>query len=600
MKTFLGNSPWYDENNPTQYGVRAGSRWPHFQNKAPHEKIGSYVPFPHFLASAAAILEADGKDVLLTDGVAEGITVEEFVQRIKDYGPKLVLLEVSTPSIHYDLEIAKRIKGECGDLKIAFCGIHAPMSSNEFLLQNPVVDFVLFGEYEYTLRELVREFQNSHSFQKVQGLIYRDLKGGAWMNPGRPLIENLDELPFYACHFLPMENYRDTPCGLPTPSVQMWTSRGCPFQCSFCAWPQILYGGNRYRVRSIHRVLDELELLVGKYGFKSFYFDDDTVNIGKKRMLELCRAIKQRFRLPWGIMARADNMDRELLTAFKEAGLYSLKYGVESGDQDLVDRSGKKLSLDKVREVAAITRELGIKTHLTFAFGLPGETKATIQKTIDFALELDPDSIQFSLVTPFPGSRLYELARDKGWLVSEDWTQFNGSSSSVVCTEHLTAQDLEGALKNAYESWNRHQRQKKRKKGLREADRSLLKTMGKTLVIRSSYLEHFEEVLELATLEKGGKVSVLGQPAITERFEGNARIQRFFIYGEGFLCEDVLKDEMLEEIRNERFHTVIILYNNSPMETYKEVEKLAWAFKSDQIIGVDSQYRFRVIGEEFF
>lgn len=598
MKTFLGNSPWLDEKDPTKYGVRAGSRWPHFQKKGAKEKIGGYVPFPHFLASAAAVLEADKEDVLLVDGVAEGISIDDFVKRIKDYMPDIVLLEVSTPSIEYDLKIAERIKSTCNNLKIAFCGLHAPMYSKDFLAENQAVDFVLFGEYEYTLRELIDTYKNGKAYENVKGLILRGTNGELIINERMPLIEDLDRLPFYAYHFLPMNNYRDMPCGLPSPSVQMWTSRGCPYKCSFCAWPQIIYGGHRYRVRSVNRILDELEFLIKKYGFKSFYFDDDTVNICKKRMLELCREIKKRINLPWAIMARADTMDRELLTAFKEAGLYSLKYGVESGDQKLVNDSGKKLDLEKVREIVAITKELGIKVHLTFAFGLPGETKKTIKKTTNFALKLDPESIQFSIVTPFPGSRLYEMAEKKGWLVSKDWSKFNGSSSSVVRTANLTARDMEEAIKSAYERWIQHQKEKINnalKKRIKERSVGLNEKIGKTLIIRTSFLAHFEAVLDLVHRYSGGRASVLGQPVIEDRFGEDNRIERLFIYENGFLNERNLKREMVNEIIKERFDTAVILYSNSPKETYDQVEKAAKTFEAGQIIGIDPEGCFRKI-----
>lgn len=589
MKTFLGNSPWLDEKDPTKYGVRAGSRWPHFQTKKPEEKTSSYIPFPHFLATAAAVLEAEGEEILLVDGVAEGISVREFIERIKAFSPGLVLLEVSTPSIAYDLEMAGKIKSECKGARIAFSGIHAPMRSEEFLLKNPAVDFVLYGEYEYTLRDLVHCHENGSGFQGVQGLIFRENDGTVTMNKERPLIRDLDSLPFYADHFLPMKKYCDTPCGLPFPSVQMWTSRGCPFRCSFCAWPQIMYGGNDYRVRSAAKILDELELLVSRYGFRSFYFDDDTVNIGKKRMLELCREIKNRgINLPWAIMARADTMDRELLTAFRDAGLYSLKYGVESGDQELVNSSGKKLDLQKVREAVSITRELGIKIHLTFAFGLPGETKETIQKTINLALELDSDDIQFSIATPFPGSRYYNLAREKGWLVTEDWSRFNGSTHSVIKTDTLAARDLEDALKEAYERWGRHKGSGIRRK-LSEENKELLKNLGKTLLVRSSFMSHFEEVLHLICSHAKNKVSILGQPAIQEKFGSDKKIEKIYVYGDGFLKSDNFSEKLAEEIRKEGFESAIVLYNHFPRETYEEVEKLARAFQPGRIIGVDTE-----------
>jgi radical SAM superfamily enzyme YgiQ (UPF0313 family) len=155
-------------------------------------------------------------------------------------------------------------------------------------------------------------------------------------------------------------------------------------------------------------------------------------------------------------MARADTMDQEMLIALKEAGLYALKYGVESGSQQLLNKAGKNLDLQKVKKTIRLTREVGIKYHLTFMFGLPGETWKTVEETIQFALEADPNSLQWSMATPFPGSRFYEMMEDKGYLVSKDFNEYDGCNRSVVRTDDLSAADLEKALRLAQKRWNQH------------------------------------------------------------------------------------------------------------------------------------------------
>lgn len=256
MKVFLGNAPWRKEGF---YGVRAGSRWPHF------ERDGSgYLPFPFQLAYAAAVLEEAGLDVLLVDGVAEGMSDGEFLGRIESYRPDLVLLEVSTISIDTDMRFvreARRIVGEeCG---IALCGLHAFMREASFFEENPEVDFVLAGEYELTLLELARTLEAGRRPSDVRGILYRAGDGSVVATPPRPLVDDLDGLPWPARHFLPMERYHDDPWGaLPAPCVQMWASRGCPYRCIFCCWPQIMYGSSRYRMRDPVKVVDEMEWLV--------------------------------------------------------------------------------------------------------------------------------------------------------------------------------------------------------------------------------------------------------------------------------------------------------------------------------------------------
>jgi radical SAM superfamily enzyme YgiQ (UPF0313 family) len=155
-------------------------------------------------------------------------------------------------------------------------------------------------------------------------------------------------------------------------------------------------------------------------------------------------------------MARADLVDREVLTEMKAAGLVSLKYGVESGAQELIDASGKRLGLEQVEEAVRISKELGIEVHLTFTFGLPGETGETIRRTIRKAIELDPFSVQFSIVTPFPGTQYYADLVQKGHIVTKNWEEYSGSTGAVHRTDALNAEELNEALREAYSAWDLH------------------------------------------------------------------------------------------------------------------------------------------------
>ncbi len=452
MKILLANAPW---SKPGFYGVRAGSRWPHFEAEG-----SRYMPFPFFLAYAAALLKRDGFDVVLIDAIAEGLSEREFLGRVAAVRPDVVLYEVSTASIAADLNIAAATKEALRtpgvDVRIVFAGAHKGMYETAFLEAHEDVDFVLVGEYELTLLALARSIREDGDLANVTGLIFRNGDGKVIRNPARPLEMELDKFPWPAREYLPMDRYVDTPGGIPTPSLQLWASRGCPFNCIFCAWPQIIYGGSTYRARSPKDVVDELEYCIKEYGYKSYYFDDDTFNIGKPRIMALAGEIRNRkICLPWAVMARADTMDGEMLLAMKEAGLCAVKYGVESGSQKLVGAACKGLDLEKVRSTVRFTRELGIKYHLTFMFGLPGETWETVEETVGFALEMDPDTIQFSIATPFPGSRFYEMMEEKGFLLSRDFREYDGYNRAVIRTESLTASDLEDALRYAQSRFNR-------------------------------------------------------------------------------------------------------------------------------------------------
>ncbi len=427
------------------------------------------MPFPFFLAYATAVLEQEpaADDLLLIDGVAEKISEAEFLERAERFVPDLVVLEVSTASIETDLRVARELSTRMPGLKVGFCGLHVFMQQAAFFDEHPMIDYVFVGEYEEILRDLVRALEQGSDLRAIQGLIFRD-REGITRNGPRPVIQDLDALPWPSRRFLPMFNYRDEPGSIPRPSLQMWASRGCPYKCVFCAWPQIMYGDShtQYRTRDPMDVVNEIEAQVQEYGFQSVYIDDDTFNIGKKRMLRFARLMKERnMGIPWAVMARADTSDEETLEALADAGLFSIKYGVESGDQEVIKQSGKNLKLDRLRRMVAKTHELGIRIHLTFTFGLPGETKETVQKTIDLALELNPHSLQYSIATPFPGSRLYQLAEENGTLVSKDWSLYDGYNNAVMRTETLTAGDLENARERASEIWDRYREQRAWKEG---------------------------------------------------------------------------------------------------------------------------------------
>ena len=445
MRVFLGNAPW---RKPGYYGVRAGSRWPHFED----ERL-EYMPFPFFLAYAAAVLERAGVEVCLVDACAEAIDLPAFLDRAAAFAPDLLLLEVSTISIDTDLATARALRERLPGARLALAGLHAFMHEPAWLAAHPEADFVLVGEYEPTLLELAGRLKAGAGLAGCAGLLWRD-EGGVHDEGRRPLIEDLDSLPWPARHFLPMERYHDEPGSIPRPSVQMWSSRGCPFGCVFCAWPQIMYNSRRYRARSIRDTVDEMEWLVREWGFRSVYFDDDTFNVSKDRTLAFAGEVRRRrLGVPWAVMARADLMDRETLVALRDAGLYSLKYGVESADPGLLREMDKSLDIDRVRETIRLTAELGIKMHLTFLFGMPGETRETARRTIDLALSSGAESVQFSIATPFPGSRYFVELEKSGRLVTQDFERYDGFRSAVVRTEHLDPRDLEEIAAEANRRW---------------------------------------------------------------------------------------------------------------------------------------------------
>ncbi len=447
MKVLLANPPWL---RPGWYGVRAGSRWPHMERAD-----SPYMPFPFLLGYAAAVLEDDGVEVEVIDACAERLDRPAFLERVAAARPDVFVAEISTPSFAEDMQTFRGIRELGFDGPILAGGIHKPMFDPAFFERNDLVDGVLVGEYELTLRDLLR--QGATPTSPIPGLIWSTPTGP--LDGGRkPSQEGLDAFPWPARHLFPMDRYHDLPGGIPAPSVQLWASRGCSFTCSFCAWPQILYGDHAYRTRDAGLVADEVLALQAE-GYRSVYFDDDTFNLGKRRTAEIARAFRERgVSMPWAFMGRADTCDPKQYEDLVASGLQAVKYGVESADTARLKQIGKNLDVERVRESIRVVKSLGIKVHLTFMFGLPGETLDTMQRTLDLAYELDPDSAQFTVATPFPGSRLHDELTEAGRLDGIDLSDLDGYRSGVVSTDALEAEQIVAFVHGIHRRWEGHLR----------------------------------------------------------------------------------------------------------------------------------------------
>ncbi|MBP7836005.1 MAG: radical SAM protein [Candidatus Omnitrophica bacterium] len=572
-KVLLVNLPWKKDG---RWGVRAGSRWPHIKDET---EEGNYLPFPFFLAYAASLLKKHNFTACLIDALADKIGEEELLRRIKVTSPDLLLVETSIPSLNHDLELLKRIGNK--DFKICLCGPVFNLQGPDFLKEYEFIDYILIGEYEYSLLDLARAIAGKIEFQQVQGLVYRQAQE-VKMNPCGPLVD-LDSLPWPLREQLPMEKYCDTPGAIPLPSAQMTASRGCPFGCSFCLWPQVMYHGNQYRTRKLGDVVDEMEYLVKEMGFKSVYFDDDTFNIGKERMLEFCRLLIDRGlnRIPWAIMARPDLMDEEMLTRMKEAGLAAIKYGVESSSQELLDKCGKNMDLQKAEKMILLTNDLGIKTHLTFTFGLPGETKQSIDQTIKFALKLKPYSVQFSITTPFPGTRYFNELDSQGLIVNKNWNEYDGNFKSVIRLEHLSQETLEFSRSRAYKIWAKADINRNNFRRLQHKFFAYRKQGGLGLSFHKTfhYLKR-KKINYLLDKLKGDYLNILGILNGSRAFKG----------------PDMLQIDLTDHCNN----NCIACWCNSPLLSRERLAKPKYILPKDLAKGVIAEARDLGLKEIFF
>jgi hopanoid biosynthesis associated radical SAM protein HpnJ len=360
--------------------------------------------YPTWLAQPAAMVPGSR----LIDAPPDGLSVEQVAPLARDY--ELAVLHTSTPSFRNDAMFAARLKEENPKIQVGMVGAHVGVLPLQSMAGAPDVDWVAVGEFDYACAEIA----SGKPLADVPGIAYRE-NGRVQFTATRPPIEDMDALPFVVDVYkrdLKIENYF---IGyLKHPYVSLYTGRGCRSKCTFCLWPQTL-GGHRYRVRSADNV--EAEMALAKKHFpqvKEFFFDDDTFTDDLPRAEEIARRLG-RLGIRWSCNAKA-NVPRKTLEILKDNGLRLLLVGYESGDQQILNNIKKGIRLDIARDFTKNAKELGISIHGTFIVGLPGETPETIQRTIRFACEIEPETIQVSLAAPYPGTALYRQAQDQGWL----------------------------------------------------------------------------------------------------------------------------------------------------------------------------------------
>lgn len=606
-RILFANFPWYTEPRDDNFGlrgVRAGSRWPHTFPYHRHEPVdglipdlvGGYLPFPFWLATAGAYAKELGFEAYVRDSVALGETYDNFYSFFSDYGADTIVVETATATLDHDLGVIATLRGMHQQIRVVLVGLHFELESPDFLDAHPDIDFVVYGEYEAALGKLFEALRDGTELSEIPNLVYRTQQK-TQKNAFGKLIA-LDDLPWPEREDgVPAENYFDGVCGLQRPQLQLMSTRGCPFGCIFCVWPQMFIRGNKYRKRTPQDVVDEILANMKKVPYASFYIDDDTFNISRDFVIELAGLIKKHGlnTIPWGTMGRADLMDREQLEALQEAGLYSIKYGVESSDQRVLDAANKNMNVERNVEGIKMTVEYGIKVHLTFTFGLPNDTPETIEKTIDMACALPCDTVQFSIATPYPGTKMYDLYKERGWLISEKWSDYVGSTTGVTRSEELSSEDLEFYIAEGYRRFaaaeiERNLANSEFPQQLRKKIDQACGSDGKVIVLQSAKVS-FTRFLVRMLSEMGMEVHVFTHDRFAGEFELYAKeIHRFSSCGD--FHHDVLQEEARALRKKYGFSGAIIPYSNLEGGGYEEVEKVAVELAGTIAVGVNIQGSF--------
>jgi len=436
---------------------------------------------PLGLAYLAATLEAYQMPVDVIDAWAEGYSFEELGTEVAKRAPDIVGITMMSP-IYASAMRSVDIVRKYSDAKIVVGGPHPSALPEQCLEDNPNIDFVIIGEGEKPLVELVAALSESGKhLSAISGLAYRDNRG--IINTGHAeRVSNLDDLPFPARHLFPLKKYKThPPYGKRNPYMTLITSRGCPYHCAYCS--KSVYG-QKYQAMSPERVIVEIKHIIQEYSTKEIHFYDDDFTINMKRAEKICDLlIEEKINISWSCTTRVDLINESLLKKMKKAGCWLISYGVETADPDILEKIRKGYTIKDVKNAFSLTKKAGIRTVGYFMLGLPGETRGSFEKTLDFSLKLNPDFVSWGVTALFPGSSLYTSAK-KGELgkINTDYDR------SLTQSWHATGSPFgDGRTIILEESFSRKQLEEWAQKANRKFYFRLFYLLGFLFKIRSFY-----------------------------------------------------------------------------------------------------------------
>jgi hopanoid biosynthesis associated radical SAM protein HpnJ len=430
MKPLFLNPPTFED-----FDGGAGARY-----QASREVTSFW--YPTWLCFPAAMIEGSR----VVDATVQKFDLEKCLEIAKDFD--MVVMYTSTPTLMIDIETARRIKEVKPAIVTVLTGPHVTILPEESLRAGKgAIDIICRGEFDYSTKELCE----GRAWSMVDGLTFMQ-DGKVVHTPDRPMIEDLDALPFVAPIYkrdLPISEYIIP--HFKNPYVSIYSSRGCPSKCIYCLWPQT-FSGQRMRTRSPQNVYEEIKWIVDNIPeMRELSFDDDTFSANRQHAQEIARLIKP-LGISWTINARA-NTDYETLKVMREAGLRHVVVGYESGNAQILKNIKKGVTKEQALKFTKDCKKLGLSIHGAFIMGLPGETKETIQETIQFAKDMDLNSIQASLASPYPGTEFYTMCKEQGWISSDSFLDEGGHQKCVINYPHLSNAEIFNSVEEFYDKF---------------------------------------------------------------------------------------------------------------------------------------------------
>ena len=409
----------------------------------------SEIPYISTAALAASLLQDNNQVKILDLSIQPTKQIKLLHKTLFRFKPDFVGVTFTTPLYKEALTIAEEVKRYNLNITLIGGGVHISALPEETLKESKF-DIAVIGEGDRTIVEIVK----SDDFSLVDGICYKTQTGEIKRNKPRELIKDLDELPYPAWHLYDIKAYKTSALtSKKNPVGAIETSRGCVFGCTYCNKDIF---GRRFRFKSAERVADEFEYMI-KMGFKEIHVWDDNFVTNIKRAKEICNLlIKRKIKVPWCLACgiRVDCVDEEFLQKAKQAGCYSVYFGVEAGNAELLKTINKGIKLEQVENAFKLAKKVGLETLGFFMFGLPGETEATMQETIDFAKKLDPDYAKVTILVPFPSTIIYEEMDKKGLIKTKDWSKYNFHTASRVYNhENLSWDELEKYYASFYKQF---------------------------------------------------------------------------------------------------------------------------------------------------